>query len=66
MSNIVAKVADDKKNFRMIKTQDDCEELKVNLHKLSEWTTVWQMRFNDGKCKVMHIGIKKISTPNID
>ena len=58
LSSEVAKFADDTKLFRVVKTRRDCEELQKDLSKLEEWAAKWQMRFNVGKCKVMHIGAK--------
>ncbi|CAM4676294.1 unnamed protein product [Lepidochelys kempii] len=54
----VAKFADDTKLLKIVKTKADCEELQKDLTKLSDWARKWQMKFNVGKCKVMHIGKK--------
>ena len=60
VSSEVARFADDTKLFKVVKTQRDCEELQRDLSKLGEWASKWQMQFNVSKCKVMHVGAKKI------
>ncbi|CAM5109917.1 unnamed protein product [Eretmochelys imbricata] len=52
----VAKLADDTKIFKIVKSQADCKELQKDLSKLGDWATKWQMKFNVDKCKVMRIG----------
>ena len=58
LSSEVAKFADDTKLFRVVKAREDCEALQRDLSRLEEWASMWQMRFNVAKCKVMHIGTK--------
>ena len=48
--------ADDAKNFRAIKNEQDIETLQQDLMKLQEWSQKWLLKFNESKCKVMHIG----------
>jgi hypothetical protein len=50
------KFADDTKVARVIRSDSDREELQAALDRLMNWSEVWGMRFNVGKCKVMHIG----------
>jgi hypothetical protein len=50
------KFADDTKVARVIRSDSDREELQAALDRLMSWSEVWGMRFNVGKCKVMHIG----------
>ena len=50
------KFADDTKLLRKVGTQDDCEELQNDLHKMYKWSEDWQMVFNIDKCKCLHIG----------
>ncbi|CAM5156358.1 unnamed protein product [Natator depressus] len=55
LNSEVAKFADDTKLLKIVKTQADCKEIQKDLTKLGDWATKWQMKFNVGKCKVMHI-----------
>ena len=48
--------ADDSKLFRRIKNIADRIALQEDLLKLQEWSNKWLLKFNEGKCKVMHIG----------
>jgi len=48
--------ADDTKAYFPIKSVKDHEELQLTLESLVEWSKIWQLEFNGGKCKVLHIG----------
>jgi len=48
--------ADDTKIYFVIRNFDDCLRLQSDLNQLSQWSTVWLLRFNAAKCKVMWIG----------
>ena len=48
--------ADDAKIFRSVCTTDDIIKLQDDLNKLTEWSAKWQLPFNIGKCKSLHIG----------
>ena len=50
--------ADDAKIFRSIRSVNDNGVLQNDLDKLSEWSERWQLPFNTGKCKSLHIGKK--------
>ena len=50
--------ADDAKIFRSIRYVNDNGVLQNDLDKLSEWSERWQLPFNIGKCKSLHIGKK--------
>ena len=50
----VLKFADDTKVFRKIKSDADRQHLQDDLNKLIEWSEIWQMLFNFGKCKCLH------------
>ena len=52
----VLKFADDTKIFRCIETPADSDELQQDLNKIAEWSALWQMPFNTGKCHSLHIG----------
>ena len=32
------------------------ETIQSELHRLSHWADAWQMKFNESKCSVLHIG----------
>ena len=52
----VSKFADDTKLGSNVAQLTGVESLREDLRKLGEWSEKWQMPFNLGKCKVMHIG----------
>ena len=54
-SNIL-KFADDTKLFRKTKEIGDKQKLQDDIDKLVRWSAKWQMLFNVGKCKCLHIG----------
>ena len=47
--------ADDCLVYREICTPEDQQILQNDLHSLQKWTETWGMRFNPGKCNIMHI-----------
>lgn len=57
----VLKFADDLKIFRKVETTNDHKLLQDDLDKIVKWSETWQMKFNFGKCKIMHIGRKNNS-----
>ena len=50
------KFADDTKLFRKAKAIGDKKKLQDDIDKLVKWSEKWQMLFNFGKCKCLHIG----------
>ena len=48
--------ADDTKAYYPIRNFKDHEELQLTIERLVEWSNIWQLKFNGGKCKVLHIG----------
>ena len=50
------KFADDTKIFGVVNSFEDRNRLQEDLNKVVEWSKNWQMQFNVGKCKVMHLG----------
>ena len=52
----LSKFADDTKIGRSIKNKSDSLNLQESLNCLSQWCTDWEMKFNESKCKVLHIG----------
>ena len=56
ISSKVVKFADDTKVFRKVTNDTDKHRLQDDLDKLVKWSEKWQMLFNFGKCKCIHIG----------
>ena len=52
--------ADDSKLIHIIRNSKDREELQLNINKILNWTVDWKMGLNLNKCKIMHLGNKKI------
>ena len=51
--------ADDAKMFRVIESQDDCQQLQMDINKIYDWSLRWKLEFNAKKCHVMEIGKSK-------
>ena len=56
ISSKVLKFADDTKVFRNVTNDSDKQRLQDDLDKLVKWSEKWQMLFNFGNCKRIHIG----------
>ena len=56
ISSKVLKFANDTKVFRKVTNDTDKQSLQDDLEKLVKWSEKWQMLFNFGKCKCIHIG----------
>ena len=54
--------ADDCLVYRLIHTTADQIILQNDLNKLQQWSEKWGMRFNPGKCEIMHIARSKPMT----
>ena len=39
-----------------VDNEEDHQDLAKDLDSLDNWARLWQMRFNVGKCKVLHLG----------
>ena len=48
--------ADDAKLYARITCKDDNASLQEDLNRLTEWSLLWELPFNEDKCKCMHIG----------
>ena len=55
ISSKVLKFADDTKVFRKVINDTYKQSLQDDLDKLVKWSEKWQMLFNFGKCKCIHI-----------
>ena len=56
ISSKVLTFADDTKVFRKVTNVTDKQSLQDDLDKFVKWSEKWQMLFNFGKCKCIHIG----------
>ena len=52
--------ADDALLYRIIRTEQDAEELQKDLSQLCRWADVWQMDFNATKCHLLSVTRKKV------
>ncbi|KAI8477552.1 hypothetical protein Bbelb_035050 [Branchiostoma belcheri] len=48
--------ADDSKLYGNVKQTSSIEALQGDLNEVDNWSKLWQLQFNVGKCKVMHLG----------
>ena len=55
---LLLKFADDTKVIKRIASLADSHALQETITKLQEWANKWQMTFNVGKCKILHLGNK--------
>ena len=56
IESLLKKFADDTKAAKAIKDERDRDSLQRDIDVMDEWAQKWEMEFNVGKCKVMHIG----------
>ena len=52
----LSKFADDTKVYRTVGKVERAFTLQEDLHSLYKWSTDWQLLFNKGKCKCLHVG----------
>ena len=50
--------ADDIKLYRTVDTKTDAELLQKDIDAVTQWSKMWQLPFNESKCKVVHYGKK--------
>ena len=48
--------ADDAKIFKTVENEEDHQDRAKYFDNLENWARLWQMRFNVGKGKVLHLG----------
>ena len=53
---IISKFADDTKVGNRITSPEDRNKLQSAINNLCNWAEKWQMKFNEDKCKVIHMG----------
>ena len=54
--SMVKLFADDTKLYSVVNNQQEAEKLQMDLDNICMWSEKWQLNFNTGKCKHMHIG----------
>ena len=54
--NTVKIFSGDSQIFRALHEPEDYSYLQDDLDRLVEWSQLWQLHFNDSKCKVLHMG----------
>ena len=65
IKSTISMFAVDTKLCSGITSLQDVSNLQADLNALFNWATMWQMRFNVDKCKVMHLGAKNMHTSYI-
>ena len=53
--NLIALLADDAKLFNSVVNHEDHADLQQDLQHLQDWAKKLQLKFNDTKCKVLHL-----------
>jgi ribonuclease P/MRP protein subunit RPP40 len=56
ISNKMGLFADDTKVLLKILNENSNKNLQEDLNRLLGWSNKWSIKFNEDKCKVMHIG----------
>ena len=56
VNGFVYKFADDTKYGLVIRSEEDQRAMQENINRLMYWAERWQMEFNAGKCKILHVG----------
>ena len=51
--------ADDLKLLRRVRSPDDAVALQADLDTLSSWSTVWKLKLNPAKCKIITFTLRK-------
>ncbi|XP_077989646.1 uncharacterized protein LOC144443981 [Glandiceps talaboti] len=62
MHSICLMFADDTKVYRTVESVQDCQLLQEDIDNLTDWSDLWQLKFNATKCKIMHIGYTNTNT----
>ena len=53
--------ADDTKLFKAIHSEEDSKQLQKDLNSSCDWSDKWLLRFNVGKCGIMHYGNQEVT-----
>ena len=57
VTNLKTKIfADDTKVYTSITNDTDRDNLQVAIDNMYSWTQKWLLKFNEKKCKVLHVG----------
>ena len=59
MKHFIKLFADDTKLIAIINNLQDNLSFQLDINAASKWTSDWHMRFNEDKCKIMHIMKKR-------
>ncbi len=59
LNNFISLFADDAKLFGKSTNQDDHLSIQDDLSKLQQWSSVWQLKFNETNCKTLYLGNNK-------
>ena len=57
-SSVLLKFTNDTKVGRVVENEVLREELQSTIDMLVDWSTEWQMMFNEGKCHILHLGAR--------
>ena len=57
--------ADDSKIIGTIKSFEDQLALQEDINRGVDWSNTWLMHFNVKKCKVMHVGKRKLRSAHV-
>ena len=58
VTSMIKMFAEDTQISAECKNNEDRIQLQDDFESLDKWSRTWQIQFNTGKCKVMHIGVK--------
>ncbi|XP_065677350.1 probable RNA-directed DNA polymerase from transposon BS [Hydra vulgaris] len=60
LKNNIKLYADDSKIINIFKSDEDIRinKLQLDIDNIMKWSSLWLMKFNYEKCKIMHIGFK--------
>ena len=64
VKKFVTIIADDTKEHAVIKSDVDTTEVQEDLYKMSDWSEIWEIKFNAKKCKSKLIMIENYEFQN--
>ena len=56
LENMIKLFADDTKVFASVNNEEDKNSLQGDIDKLMNWSDTWLLKFNNLRCKHMHLG----------
>ena len=54
-ADVLSGIADNTKLFRNITSEEDRHKIQTDRDMIVKWSEDWQLGFNEGKCKVLHL-----------